>query len=129
MLLTTKIGKDLKYAINKQKLHSIALLSTAMILMLPNLVGASQYAYIPNQDSNNVSVINLTTNIVEHRVDVGAAPYGVAVTQNGTKVYVTELNDFGVPAINTATNNLLLHQLCFDILKYFTYYNFFILSN
>ena len=34
--------------INKHKLYSIALVSTAMILMLVNIVGAAPFVYIAN---------------------------------------------------------------------------------
>jgi type IV secretory pathway component VirB8 len=50
--------------ISKQKLYSIALLSTAMILMLTSIAGAVPFAYVTNQNSGTVSVINTTTNNV-----------------------------------------------------------------
>ncbi len=38
--------------------------------------------------SNTVSVIDTATNNVTATVTVGSGPYGVAVTPDGTKVYV-----------------------------------------
>jgi len=42
-------------------------------------------AYVANSGSNNVSVIDTSTNIVTATVDVGISPNGVAVNQVGTK--------------------------------------------
>jgi YVTN family beta-propeller protein len=64
------------------------------------------YAYIPNQVSNNVSVIDTSNNRVVASVNVGSYPYGVAVNQNGTKVYVTNQGSYTVSVINTTTNTV-----------------------
>jgi YVTN family beta-propeller protein len=56
-----------------------------------------------NLNTNNVYVINTTTNTVSATVPVGSQPYGVSVTQDGKKVDV--MNEDGtVSAIDTATN-------------------------
>src|SRR5271169_3483921 len=107
--------------INKQKLYSIAFVSAAMILMLVSIAGAAPFAYITNYDSGNISVIDTVTNTVTATVNLGAAnvvahPWGVAVAPDGTKVYVTELNNVetdnkhptycSVAVIDTATNTV-----------------------
>ena len=56
--------------------------------------------------SNNVSVINATTNTVTATVPVGITPLGIAVTPDGTKVYVTNAESDNVSVIDTATNNV-----------------------
>ena len=66
--------------IHKQKLYSIALVSIAVILVLEGIAGGTPFAYITNLGSNNVSVINTTTNTVTAAVNVGTAPIGVAIT-------------------------------------------------
>jgi YVTN family beta-propeller protein len=48
----------------------------------------AQNAYITNQSSNTVSVIDTVTNAVTATIPVGVVPEGVAVTPNGSKVYV-----------------------------------------
>ena len=63
--------------INKKKLYSITLASTALILMLMNVAGATPYIYVSNLGSNNVSVINTTSNIVTTIVNVGKASTAV----------------------------------------------------
>ena len=56
--------------------------------------------------SNNVSVIDTTTNTVTATVPVGITPLGVAVTPDGKKVYVTNAESNNVSVIDTATNNV-----------------------
>src|ERR1035437_6295132 len=90
--------------INKQKLYSIALISAAMILMLVSIAGAAPFAYISNLGSNTVSVIDTANNIVTATVNVGIDPLGIAVTPDGSKVYVTDF--VNVSVINTTTNTV-----------------------
>ncbi len=42
----TVYGKGEKYMVNQKKSYSIALVSTAMVLMLANTTGAAPFAYI-----------------------------------------------------------------------------------
>jgi YVTN family beta-propeller protein len=71
---------------------------------------AGSKAYVGNYNSNTVSVINTATNTVTATVTVGNAPYGVAVTPDGSYVYVTNAGFLGsgttVSVINTATNTV-----------------------
>jgi gliding motility-associated-like protein len=64
------------------------------------------FAYIANQFSNNVSVVNTTTNTVVATVPVGAHPTGVAASADGNSVYITNNGDNTVSVINTATNTV-----------------------
>jgi YVTN family beta-propeller protein len=64
------------------------------------------YAYITNYLSNNVSVINTTTNNVTATMPVGIGPTGVAVSPDGTKVYVANEVSNNVSVIDTATNQV-----------------------
>jgi|GEM_PF-1210729 len=70
----------------------------------------SVLAYVPNQTSNTVSVINTATNTVIANipvVPVGTNPYGVSITPDGSKVYVTNRLSTTVSVINTLTNNVI----------------------
>lgn len=72
---------------------------------------SAEYAYVPNEKSNTVSVINTTTDTVISTVPVGNVPVGVAVSLDGTKVYVTNFGDDNVPGrtvsvIDTATEEV-----------------------
>jgi YVTN family beta-propeller protein len=78
---------------------------TALVfLMLVSLAGASPFAYITNAESDNVSVIDTTTNKVTATIPVGSNPMGVAISPSGTKVYVINAHSNDVSVIDTATN-------------------------
>ena len=77
---------------------------TATITATPMSVA---YAYITNQQSNNVSVINLATNTVITNIPVGKAPTGVTISPNGKYAYITNQNDNTVSVISTATNTVV----------------------
>ncbi len=79
---------------------------TGTITVTPQAMGA--YAYITNLGSDNVSVIDLNTNAVVATIPVGNAPYGVWVSPDGSRVYVTNRNIPGtVSVINTSTNTVV----------------------
>ncbi len=65
------------------------------------------YAYITNQGTNNVSVIDTATNTVVTTVGVGGNPYGVAVNPAGTRAFVGNLSDGTVSVIDTANQSVL----------------------
>jgi len=48
----------------------------------------AQNAYITNLDASTVSVIDTTSNTVTATIPVGSGPLGVAVTPDGSTVYV-----------------------------------------
>jgi len=94
--------------INKQKLYSIALVSAAMILMMVSIAGAAPFAYITNEKSGDVSVIDTATNTVTATVPLeDKVPLGVAVTPDGTNVYVGKVYNNSVSVINTTTNTVI----------------------
>src|SRR5215471_17546506 len=67
----------------------------------------AQNAYITNSGvlpPGTVSVIDTTSNTVAATIPVGSAPTGVAVTPDGSRVYVTNFNDNTVSVIATASN-------------------------
>ncbi len=80
---------------------------TTLVIALFSITCISQTAYIPNFSTNTVSVIDLTTNTVTDTISVGASPFGVCVSPDGTKVYVSNQNDNTVSVINTANNTVL----------------------
>jgi YVTN family beta-propeller protein/uncharacterized repeat protein (TIGR03803 family) len=65
------------------------------------------FAYVANQGSNTVSVINIPTGQVANNILVGSEPHGVAISPDGTQVYVSNILDNDVSVIDTATNNVI----------------------
>ncbi|MET8642634.1 hypothetical protein [Streptomyces sp. NPDC004675] len=63
-------------------------------------------AYVTNQGSNTVSVIDTVTNTVTATVPVGGRPFGVAVTPDGTHVYVPNSTSNDVSVIDTTSNTV-----------------------
>ncbi|MEU2113529.1 beta-propeller fold lactonase family protein [Streptomyces sp. NPDC019507] len=64
------------------------------------------YAYVANNVSDNVSVIDTATNTVAVTIPVGDGSRGVGVTPDGTRVYVANLSSDTVSVIDTATNTV-----------------------
>jgi YVTN family beta-propeller protein len=62
---------------------------------------------VTNSGSNNISVIDTFTNNVTATINIGGYPWGVTVTPNGTKVYVTSWEDDFVSVIDIFTNNVI----------------------
>jgi YVTN family beta-propeller protein len=65
---------------------------------------ADSFGYVPNSESDNVSVINLATNSIIKTIPVGDRPIGVAVNPLGTKVYIANTNSKSVSVIDTSSN-------------------------
>jgi YVTN family beta-propeller protein len=87
----------------------------ALAGLLGSAQALAQNAYIANLVSNNVSVIDTKTNTVTATIPVGNSPWGVAVSPDGGKVYVTVINGTertsgvsgGVAVIDTRTNTVI----------------------
>src|SRR5947209_1098003 len=67
---------------------------------------AQTFAYVSNNFSGSVSVIDTTSNTVSATVGVGNCPFGLAVTPNGSHVYVADDCSASVSVIDTATNTV-----------------------
>ncbi len=68
---------------------------------------AASTAYAANENSNNISVIDTTTNTVTATVPVGSRPVAVAVTPDGSRIYVANFGDGTVSIIDAATNTVI----------------------
>jgi PGF-pre-PGF domain-containing protein/uncharacterized repeat protein (TIGR01451 family) len=67
---------------------------------------AAHYAYIPNYNDNNVSVLDLSSYTLVRNISVGTQPYGVAVHPAATFVYVTNRGSDTVSVIDTASDTV-----------------------
>ena len=66
-----------------------------------------QRAYVTNQASATVSVIDLVANQKTQDIPVGVEPYGVALTPDGSRAYVTNSASNTVSVIDTASNTVI----------------------
>src|SRR6266508_1122966 len=64
-------------------------------------------AYISNYGSNNVSVLDTSTNRVVAIVLVGNHPLGVALNPTGSRAYVTNEDSNNVSVIDTSSNTVV----------------------
>jgi YVTN family beta-propeller protein len=59
------------------------------------------FVYIANRDSDTVSILDSTTNMVGSNLPVGHKPKALTVLPDGSKVYVTNRNEDSVTVIQT----------------------------
>ncbi len=67
---------------------------------------AAPFAYVANNNSNTVSVIDTATNTVAVALTVGSGPVGVAVAPDGKHAYVTNFHSNSVSVIDTTANTV-----------------------
>jgi len=67
---------------------------------------AGTVAYVANQRTGTVSVIDTATNTVTGTIPVGSNPYGVAVNPSATMVYAVNNTGGSLSEIETATNTV-----------------------
>ncbi len=82
-------------------LYSLGLFG--VLLVWPMAAGGAPFAYVTN--AGGVSVIDTASNAVTATVPV-SSPYELAVSPDGTRVYVTNFADDTLSIINTATNQV-----------------------
>lgn len=90
---------------------NLEMLLLAAFLGLATSASAAPFAYITNNGSDTVSVIDTATNMVVATIPIGHGPLGVAVNQNGTRVYTAnhepDVNGYSVSVIDAATNTVI----------------------
>ena len=70
------------------RISGVLAVAAVACLLLGGAPSLAQNAYITNTGSNTVSVIDTATNTVTATIPVGGEPYSVAVSPDGSKVYV-----------------------------------------
>lgn len=68
------------------------------------MTASSDRIYVSNERSNNVSVINPTSNTVTATINVGSGPRGIL--SSGSYVYVENFNSSTISVINTSNNTV-----------------------
>jgi YVTN family beta-propeller protein len=89
-------------------------LSVVLLLLLSTGIGldtatvqAQTPAYVTNNGSNTVSVIDTGNNTVVATIPVGFLPFGIAITPDGTRAYAANESSNTVSVIDTATNTVI----------------------
>jgi YVTN family beta-propeller protein len=73
------------------------------VVITPN----KAFAYVTNQVSGTVSVIDLNSQTKTVDIPVGAEPYGIALTPDATRAYVANSASNTVSIIDTASNTVV----------------------
>jgi YVTN family beta-propeller protein len=73
------------------------------IAITPN----GKYGYLAGSKSNQVSVLNTSSNTVIKNITVGLSPVGIAITPNGQYAYVANSNSNTTSVISTSTNSII----------------------
>ena len=81
-----------------------SLLACALAFGAACAAWAAPFAYVSNERSGTVSVLETANDTVVATVRVGDVPYGIAAGPHGTRVYVANRRSNDVSVIDTATN-------------------------
>src|SRR6516165_858460 len=81
--------------------------SLVAALVLSAAVQAAPFAYVADQGSTNVLMIDTATNTVVATVNVGAATSAVAGNAAGTRVYTSDSGIGTVSVVDTSTNTVV----------------------
>lgn len=105
-MLTSGIDVVYSYSSNKA-VHTIPgvgctplFLGSVFVVITPD----GTKAYVTNQTSNSVSVIDTSTDEIIHTISVGFKPSFMTITSDGAKVYVANQNSQSVSVISTNTD-------------------------
>jgi len=108
------VGRRLSWDYGTARVRRVTVaVAAAVVFALAVAVGApsaqtvAARAYVTNDNSDTVSVIDTATNTVVATVDVGIFPIDVAVSPDGTRAYVVNSSGSTVSVIDTATNTVV----------------------
>ncbi|MEZ0287961.1 MAG: YncE family protein, partial [Methylophilus sp.] len=90
----------------KQNFRHISLGILLTLLWSLN-TAAGNIAYITNQGSDSVSVLDIENKKVTHTIEVGKAPVGVAIASKQQRVYISNANSQTVSIINSRTQKTI----------------------
>jgi YVTN family beta-propeller protein len=69
------------------------------------------YAYVPNSSANNVAVIDTTSNTIIKTIPARKGPMGVAISQDGTRVFISSIYDqMYIQTLDTAANAVIYEE-------------------
>ena len=88
----------------------VAALVTGVVQPATASAQTTTFAYVVNYGSNNVSVIDTSSDTVVATVPVGNGPFRIVFTNEGAKAYVTNYGSGTVSVIST-TRNQVIHTV------------------
>jgi YVTN family beta-propeller protein len=78
----------------------------AVALCVAGAAGAAPFAYVPNEKSGTVSVIDTATDGVTATIDTGGKPRGIAVSPDGGTLYVSEQTSSSLLLVDLASRQV-----------------------
>jgi YVTN family beta-propeller protein len=101
---------------NRRFLHAALLIAAALVFAflasLGNAARADQFAYVANEGTNDVTIVDLDSVTVVDTVPVGHDPVDLVVHPDGSEVYV--VGDEWLSIIDAATRDAQIIRLEFD---------------
>lgn len=106
--------KERRY-MRQQYLVQIALFCwmTAMLVAAPS--GIKQKLYILNSNSNDMTVVDVSTNQVIKTIEVGELPHGIAATKSQDLLYVSTEGDRGLTVVDAVTDEVIRRYNIFGL--------------
>jgi YVTN family beta-propeller protein len=84
---------------------SLTLLRLALVLAtIANAGHAAPFAYVPNEKSGTVSVIDTATDTVVREIAAGKRPRGIAIDPSGRRLYLSDAATNTLLTLDTAAN-------------------------
>src|SRR5436190_14811816 len=77
----------------------------ALLLAAPLACAAAPFAYVPNEGSASVSVIDVARGEVVRAIKTGDKPRGVAVSRDGSRLFVSKQAGNNLVAYDAQTGN------------------------
>jgi YVTN family beta-propeller protein len=93
------------------KIHHTLLCIAATFALLTGLAPAAPFAYVPNEKSGTISIIDIATDTVTGVIPAGKRPRGIAISPDGKFIYVSDQPSNGIHVIDVAASALLLKLL------------------
>src|SRR4051794_30045649 len=95
-------------ALGRTFLNIIRPAALAALLLAPGVnAEAAPLAYVPNEGSGTVSVIDTETDRIVRTFSPGQKPRGIAVNRDGSRLYVSEQSGNALVTIDTANGKVL----------------------
>ncbi len=85
----------------------LSLIGLFCIIFKAQLLCAAPYAYITNFGSNDLTVVDTTSQAVVTTIPVGVKPQGIVANLNKTRVYIANSGSDTVSVVDTISNSLM----------------------